>query len=179
MVSLNSEKTIRRGHSAIFGLLLLIGIFQLSLTAWLTSRYSEKGEHRNKTERDRVHFALFGSIWTVLGALFYMVLFFHSATGSILTSVASHLGYLALTWIIWTAGAGATTQLVGGGLKCKAQQWFAHCNQMNALMGFSWSLWILTTVLLIFVLARGITLARRGDGWRASLISGSTSTVTV
>lgn len=43
------------------------------------------------TERDRVRYTLFASIWTVVFSFLYLVLFMHSATGSVLTSVASHL----------------------------------------------------------------------------------------
>ena len=50
-------------------------LLQLAISAWLTARY---GSHRNflsTTERDRVHFLLFCSIWTtVLSPIFPVLL---------------------------------------------------------------------------------------------------------
>jgi hypothetical protein len=74
----------------------------------------------------------------------------------------------------------------------RTQTTFVHCNQLNALEGFAWSEWcvklqnscstlerscsfaltlrILVTITLIIVLARGISVARRGDGYRGGLV---------
>jgi len=123
------------------------------------------------------------------------------------------MGSLTFTWIMWTAGAAAVTQMIGGGLNCKyvpdspsifppthrmltqplsyrTQDIFVYCDQLNALEGFAWVEWyvqhddqnrlsnsdtrinrILVTFLLIVVLIRGITAARRGDGYRGGLVS--------
>lgn len=49
-----------------------------------------------------------------------MALFLHNAAdGSVMTSVGSHLGFLVLTWIFWTAGAAAITASLGGGHNCR------------------------------------------------------------
>lgn len=91
----------------IFGLLIIFGIIQvcsicsrslfgadsnqLALSAWLTSRYNMNHDYLNISERDRVRYVLFCSIWTVVFSFFFFILFIHSATGSVLTSVAAHL----------------------------------------------------------------------------------------
>lgn len=53
----------------------------------------------------------------------YMLLFFQSADGSVLTSIASHAGFLLLTWIFWTAGAASITAALGGGHNCSYVLW--------------------------------------------------------
>jgi len=163
---------IRRGHPITFGLLVFFGIIELAISGWLTAKFEAHHNERNATERDRTHFVLFVSCWTVFFSLFYMVLFLHSAsTGSVLTSVASHAIFLLLSWIGWVAAAAAVTQLIGGGLNCSKQDTFVYCNQLNAMEGFAWIEAILVTFALIFVLIRGISAARRGDGYRGQLVT--------
>ncbi|KAK7464230.1 hypothetical protein VKT23_006396 [Stygiomarasmius scandens] len=163
------DSHLRRGHPITFGLMIVFGIIELALSAWLTSRFNARHDYSSLTERDRVRFVLFASCWTVVLGLFYGILFWHSSTGSVLTSVASHLVFLILSWIIWTAAAASVTEMLGGGLNCGNQNIFNYCGQLNALEAFAWLEWILITFALIVVLFRGIKAARRGDGYRGSL----------
>lgn len=48
---------------------------------------------------------------------------------------------LGLTWLLWTASAAAVTEMLGGGLNCKFQDFFVYCNQLNALEAFAWIEW--------------------------------------
>ncbi|KII94213.1 hypothetical protein PLICRDRAFT_132735 [Plicaturopsis crispa FD-325 SS-3] len=165
---------VRRGHPIVFGLLVFFSIIELAISAWLTSRFNAHHNYQSLTERDRVRLLLFDSCWTIFFGLFYGVLFTHSPNGSALTSVASHGVFLIITWILWTAGAAAITENLGGGLNCKqnnAEGLFVYCGQLNALEGFAWVIWILITFALIVVLFRGISSARRGDGFRGHLIA--------
>ncbi|KAF5385107.1 hypothetical protein D9615_000958 [Tricholomella constricta] len=161
---------IRRGHPILFGLLLVFSIIEMSISAWLTSRFNAHHNYRNTSERDRVRYALFASIWTIIGSSLFLILFIHSATGSIMTSVAAHLIFLILTWIIWIAAAASISAMVGGGLNCPTQTIFVYCGQLNALQAFAWIIWILVTFMLIVVIFRGISAARRGDGYRGGLV---------
>ncbi|KAJ7684383.1 hypothetical protein DFH06DRAFT_1027258 [Mycena polygramma] len=161
---------VRRGHPITFGLIILFGLIELALSAWLTSRFNMLHNERSLSERDRVRFALFTSIWTVVFSGLMLVLFWHSSDGSILTSVLAHLVFLGFTWIMWTAAAAAVTEMLGGGLNCKLQDSYVYCNQLNALEGFAWLEWLLVTFAIIVVLVRGIAAARRGDGYRGSLV---------
>ncbi|KAF7436133.1 hypothetical protein PC9H_002959 [Pleurotus ostreatus] len=161
---------IRRGHPIVFGMLIFFGIIELAISAWLTSRFNARHDYFSLTERDRVRYTLFASIWTVVFSFLYLVLFMHSATGSVLTSVASHLIFLALTWVIWTAAAAAVTEMLGGGLNC-SNTTANYCGQLNALEGFAWVEWVLVTLAIVVVLARGISAARRGDGYRGPLVA--------
>ncbi|KAF7324451.1 Aldehyde dehydrogenase [Mycena sanguinolenta] len=161
---------VRRGHPITFGLLIFFGIIELALSAWLTSKFNMLHNERNTTERDRVRFTLFTSTWTLLFSGLLLVLFWHSADGSILTSVLSHLVILSFTWIMWTAVVSAVTVMLGGGLNCNHEDAYVYCNQLNALEGFAWVEWVLVTFALIIVLIRGVSAARRGDGYRGSLV---------
>ncbi|KAJ7494365.1 hypothetical protein B0H11DRAFT_2156159 [Mycena galericulata] len=160
---------VRRGHPITFGLIILFGIIELALSAWLTSKFNMLHNERTLTERDRVRFTLFTSTWTVIFSTLMLVLFWHSSDGSVLTSVLSHLIFLGFSWLLWTASAAAVTEMLGGGLNCKTQDAYVYCNQLNALEGFAWVEWLLVTFAIIVVLIRGIAAARRGDGYRGSL----------
>ncbi|KAJ8082155.1 hypothetical protein PM082_008002 [Marasmius tenuissimus] len=164
------ENYIRRGHPIIFGLLILFGIVELAISAWLTARFDKRHDYLDGTERDRVRYILFASTWTVALSALLSLVFWHSPTGSMLTSALAHLIFLGLTWIIWTAGAAAVTAMLGGGLNCNTQTAFNYCGQLNALEAFAWIEWLLTTIALIVILIRAISVARRGDGYRGSLV---------
>ncbi|KAF5340482.1 hypothetical protein D9758_014552 [Tetrapyrgos nigripes] len=163
------ETHVRRGHPITFGLLVIFGIVELAISAWLVSRFHARHDFSSLTERDRVAFTLFASCWTVVLGFFYGILFWHSAAGSILTSVASHMIFLFLTWVFWTAAAASITVELGGGLDCNTQRIFNYCDQLNALEAFAWIEWALTTFAFFFVLIRGVQAARRGDGYRGAL----------
>ncbi|KAJ7463787.1 hypothetical protein FB451DRAFT_460575 [Mycena latifolia] len=167
---MSMDTHVRRGHPITFGLIIFFGIIELSLAAWLTSQFNKHMHEHTLAERDRVHFTLFASTWTIVFSALFLILFMHSANGSILTSVLAHLVFLGLTWIIWTAAAAAITQMLGGGLNCKTQDIFAYCNQLNALEAFAWIEWLLVTFAILVVIVRGIAATRRGDGYRGGLV---------
>ncbi|KAJ7778807.1 hypothetical protein DFH07DRAFT_796059 [Mycena maculata] len=161
---------VRRGHPITFGLIILFGIIELALAAWLTAKFNTLHNERSLTERDRVRFTLFTSTWTVFFSSLIVVLFWHSPDGSVLTSVLSHIVFLGFSWLMWTASAAAVTEMLGGGLNCKTQDVYVYCNQLNALEGFAWLEWLLVTFAIVVVLVRGISAARRGDGYGGSLV---------
>jgi hypothetical protein len=62
---------------------------QLAISAWLTSRYASHRNFLSTTERDRVHFLLFCSIWTtVLSPIFPVLLIQDLAL--LATGIAAH-----------------------------------------------------------------------------------------
>ncbi|KAF7353846.1 Aldehyde dehydrogenase [Mycena venus] len=161
---------VRRGHPITFGLIILFGVIELALSAWLTSKFNMLHNQRSLSERDRVRFTLFTSTWTIFFSGLLLMLFWHSSDGSILTSVLAHLIILGFSWIMWTAVASSITEMLGGGLNCTRQDAYVYCNQLNALEAFAWIEWLLVTFAIIVVLSRGISAARRGDGYRGSLV---------
>jgi len=169
-MSLNA--TFRYGHPIIFTILILFSIVTLSDAAFLVSRFNSRHNFTNLGERDRVRFILFTSIWTLVTAPIYMVLFLVAPVGHPLTSVASHLIYLFITWALWMSAASAITATLGGGrgLDCGTQTLFVFCGQLNALEAFSWMIWIILTIAIFLVVLRGILAAKRGEGYGGSLI---------
>ncbi|KAH7911581.1 hypothetical protein BJ138DRAFT_1006300 [Hygrophoropsis aurantiaca] len=160
---------MRRGHPIVFSLIIFFSIIELAISAWLTSRFNSHRNYFSSAEQDRTRFLLFTSLWTIVGSALYMVFFFVSPS-SVITSVASHIFFLVLTWIFWTAGAASITAALGGGLNCRTQVVFVYCGQLNALEGFAWVVWILVTLAILVVIVRGIQAARRGDGMRGPLV---------
>jgi len=169
---MTSDTAIRRGHTITFTIILLFSIVELSIAGWLVSRYNAHRNYRNLANRDRVRYTLFASAWTVVGSIFFLVLFLHSATGSIMTSIASHLVFLVLTWIIWLAAAVSITAMLSGGLDCPTQDKFVYCGQLNTLEAFAWMIFIIVTFMLGVTVIRGVTASRRGDGYRGGLVAG-------
>ncbi|KAF8604015.1 hypothetical protein BDV93DRAFT_537892 [Ceratobasidium sp. AG-I] len=162
---------IRRGHPITFGLLVFFGIIEGAIATWLTARFKQHHNYLNISVRDRTHLILFTSWWTVLLSAIFLGLFMHSATGSVATSVLAHLVFLGITWVLWTAGAASITASLGGGINCsKTSDQITYCNQLNALEGFAWVEWVLTTFALFVVLICAVRSSRRGDGTRGALV---------
>jgi len=160
---MNMDAAMRKGHPIMFGAIILFSIIEMCIAAWITAKYNANHNSPNSGLRARVRYILFVSIWTIVTCSIYLSLFITMA-GSMLTSVASHFVFLLVTWIFWLAAAAAFTESVGGSLNCSVQTKFVYCGQLNALEGFAWLIWVLLTFMLIFVLIRGIIVARRGDG---------------
>jgi len=166
------DNHVRRGHPILFGLIVFFSIIAASTATWLTAKFNQHHNWNSVTERDRVRYLVFVGWWTVLFGSFYTGLFLHSATGSVLTSVASHLIFLGLTWLFWTAGAAAITEVLGGGNNCSnLAHNIVYCTQLNALEAFSWIVWIFVTIALVVVIVTGVFASRRGDGLRGHLVS--------
>ncbi|KAG2141024.1 hypothetical protein DEU56DRAFT_911514 [Suillus clintonianus] len=161
---------MRRGHPIVFSMIIFFSIIELAISAWLTSQFNAHHNYFSLAERDRTRFLLFASIWTIVFSAAYMFFFF-SIPDNVLSSVASHVVFLCLTWIFWTAGAASITAALGGGLNCNTQSVFVYCGQLNALEGFAWVIWVLVTFAIFVVLIRAIRSARRGDGMRGPLIA--------
>jgi len=157
------DAALRKGHPIMFGAIVVFAIIEMCIAAWITAKYNSHHNFPNSGLRARVRYILFTSIWTVALGSVYLGIFLAMA-GSFISSVASHFVFLSVTWIFWLAAAAALTQSVGGALNCSIQTKFIYCGQLNALEGFAWLIWVLLTFMLIFVLIRGIIVARRGDG---------------
>lgn len=153
----------------MFGAIVVFSIIEMCISAWITAKYNANHNFPNSGVRARVRYILFVSIWTILFGSGFLVVFL-VATTSALASVASHFFFLTVTWILWLAAAAAITQTLGGALNCHTQSFFVYCGQLSALEGFAWLIWVLLTFMLLFVLIRGITSAKRGDGYAGALV---------
>ncbi|KAG1791087.1 uncharacterized protein HD556DRAFT_663806 [Suillus plorans] len=138
----------------VSSLIIFCSIIVLSISAWLTSRFTAYHNYFSLAERDRTRFLLFTSAWTIVFSSLYMILSF-CLPGSVLGSV------LFLTWLFWTAGATSMTTALSGELDRKTQGNFVYPVQLNALEGFAWVTEALVTFALLAALIRSILAARR------------------
>jgi len=165
------DNHLRRGHPIVFGLIILFGLIEVAISAWLIAEFNEHHNNTGAAEQTQVRFILFTSAWTVIFSAQTAFLFWVSSPKlELLTGMLAHGIFLFLSWIFWVAGAAAFTQKFGGGLNCKTQDTFVYCNQLNALEGFAWVEALLFTFALVVVLSRGIISSRRGDGIHAQLV---------
>ncbi|WWD18365.1 hypothetical protein CI109_102815 [Kwoniella shandongensis] len=158
---------IKRGHPIFFGLLTLFALIEGAVTSWLVSRYNDHDTYPSNSYRDRIKFLVFVSWWTFVFSAGYIVAFF-LAYDSFISSIASHLGWVALTWIFWLAGASSFTAANGGGHACNNSS-ITYCNQLEATEAFAWIEWILITLMFISMLWIAGQALRRGDRLSGSL----------
>ncbi|PPQ71298.1 hypothetical protein CVT26_011948 [Gymnopilus dilepis] len=160
----------RRSHigwsypsKSLMSLILAFSAVELGLSAWLTARYNTHHTFTSHSEKLRVRYILFASIWTFLIGSVYFWLFLLAVAG-LFTSIASHTFFLFLTWVIWILAAAFITSTLGGDINCSNNVIFAYCEHLHALMGFAWTIVALLTVLLLLVVMRGRKRSR-GDGY--------------
>ena len=151
----------------------------MCISAWLTARYNSRHDYPFGSVRARVRYILFCSIWTIVMGIIFLVFFFVSSLGSVMTSVAAHfilyvshihpqpasltrksLDSLIITFILWVAAAAAITEALGGGLSCSHQNYFTYCGQLNAVEGFAWLIWCVPPVTISSRLSQALTRIR-------------------
>jgi len=136
---------------------------QLAISAWLTARYGSN--YPFTTERDRVHFLLFCSIWTtLLSPIFPTLLLLQLA--EVLTSIAAHAVFLFLSWVFWLSGAAAITASLDEVSTCRL---FIFCSHLSALEAFAWMETIVLTVGFTFIIVIALRAVRRGQGYNGPL----------
>ncbi|KAI0066595.1 hypothetical protein BV25DRAFT_1912653 [Artomyces pyxidatus] len=165
---MTADSHVRRGHPITLALVILIAIIELCISAWLTARYNQHHNFLSTSERDRVRFLLFCSVWTILLSPLFLTSFLTSP-GSILSSVAAHGIFLFMTWVFWLSGAAALSESLGGRLNCSHH--FVYCGQLNALEAFAWIEWVILTFAFVVVVLMGSRAMRRGDGYRGPLVA--------
>ncbi|KAK8858478.1 hypothetical protein IAR55_002705 [Kwoniella newhampshirensis] len=152
---------IQRGHPIFFGLLTLFALIEGCVTSWLVSRYNDHDTYPSHSYRDRLKFLVFVSWWTFVFSAGYIAAFL-LAYESFFSTIASHLGWIALTWILWLAGAASFTAANGGGHSCSNSS-LIYCNQLEATEAFAWIEWILITLMFGATAAIAFMSVRRGD----------------
>ncbi|KAG2067322.1 hypothetical protein BDR04DRAFT_1027960 [Suillus decipiens] len=155
--------------SVVFSLILFFGIIELVISAWLTSQFNAHHNYFSLAGRDCARFLLFTSTWTIVFSSYRMFFFF--PPDSVFGSMASHIFFLCLTWIFWTAGAASITATLSGQLNRNAQSLFVYCGQLIALDAFAWVILVLVTFAVFVVHTRSNLAAGRGDGVSESQIA--------
>jgi len=160
---LMTDSALRRGYFIFFVVLVVFAIIVLSISAWLTAQYASN--YPFTTERDRVHFLLFCSVWTtVLSPIFPTLLLLEFA--EVLTSIAAHVVFLFLSWVFWLSGAAAFTASIDTAPTCHI---FLFCSHTSALEAFAWMEWIVLTVGFTCIIIFALRAVQRGQGFTAPL----------
>jgi len=157
--------TLRRGYFTFFVVIVVFAIIVLAISAWLTERYGSN--YPFTTERDRVHFLLFCSVWTiVLSPIFPTLLLLGVA--EILTGIAAHAIFLFLSWVFWLSGAAAITASLDNVPTCR---FFLFCSHLSALEAFAWIEWIVLTFGFGCIIVIALRATHRGQGFSGPLFS--------
>jgi len=169
MVSVSNDKLVKVGHPVLYGFLAIWTFVELVLAAYLVGHYNSNG-YPNTSTQNQTRFLLFAGLLGFLLSVAYAVMF-RVASGSFLSSIASHVGSVALLWIFFLAGAAALTNNLGGRIDC-GQADFATCTTLNALEGMSWVVFVWLSIILVLLAIIGIRSARSGNGFGGSLVQG-------
>jgi len=129
-------------------LLIVFGIIELSISAFLTSMYNKHHNYLHVDVRDCVRYLLFASIWTVIFSAVDLGLYIHSGPGADFgQSLTLFVHFIVLTcsfWIFWLVGALAITVALDGGHDCTTiGHELPYCNLLNVLEGFAWVEWVI------------------------------------
>jgi len=162
------DSVLRRGYFIFFVVIVVIAIIELAISAWLTARYASRHDFLSTTERDRVHFLLFCSIWTTVLSPIFPILSTQELAPFV-TGIAAHVIFLFLSWVFWLSGAAAITASLGGGLDCNFH--FIFCGQLNALEAFAWLEWVVLTVGFIYILVIAVRAKQRGEGYNEPVLA--------
>ena len=111
-----------------------------------------------------MRFFLFVGWWTVIFSAIYLGLFL-TGVGGVFTSIAGHGIWLLLTWLFWTAAAGALSNAVG----TSCSPGYYYCNSLRALQAFGWIGWIIISLMLVIVAVIGGGAFRGGRGVKGGL----------
>jgi len=162
------ETVLRRSYFAFFVVVVIIAIIELSISAWLTARYNDHHNFLSTSERDRVRFLLFCSVWsTFLSPILPVLVLLEWA--QFMAGLAAHVIFIFLSWVFWLSGAAAITESLGGGLNC--DHGFIYCGQLNALEAFAWIEWVVLTVGIVYVFVIAVRANQRGEGYNGPVLA--------
>ncbi|OAV95342.1 hypothetical protein PTTG_03609 [Puccinia triticina 1-1 BBBD Race 1] len=141
----------------LFSLALLFSVIQFIITAVLVHDYDDHG-YPSGSHRDRLRFLLFTSCWSLLFLPIYLFANLR-LLGHVLSSVASNLGFIALTWLFWLCAAASWTDVLGGTVQCGdlflnnqvIDISVPYCGASRAVQAFAWMLWLLFSAALIYI----------------------------
>lgn len=106
-------------HSNTLGTFVLLAILSAvtaAISTWLAVEYHKHHNYLNGSVRDRTRLICFTAWLTLVLSIIYAVAF--RVTSSVIVGVGSHMIWLVLLWIFWTASAASITAALGGGIDC-------------------------------------------------------------
>jgi len=153
-VNRNSGMVLQRIVPLFYVFLILIGLIEVSISAWLLAQYHHIGSFPNVGARDGVRLVVFSTCWTMLFSTIYSFLFVHPTLSEHpLSSLGSQALWSLLTWCFWVASSATLNRalpLITLHASCAGS---VYCGQLQAIFAFA----------VIYVLS--FTLAMLVIGW--------------
>ncbi|SCV68954.1 BQ2448_1974 [Microbotryum intermedium] len=161
-----SERTVKLVHAPLLGLITLIGIVSLAMSASLVAHYNSRG-YPNVSYRDRIRIILAGSIWSLFVTIL-LVVGVSVKPDNVLFGIFAHIIGLAIAFILLLIGVSSLTALTDK-ISCSGVENFSRCKVVKGLVGVTWTQTLLLFIALVFVFALGVK-ARSGAGMRRSTL---------
>ncbi|KAF9526436.1 hypothetical protein CPB83DRAFT_857805 [Crepidotus variabilis] len=158
-----------RYHPLSFALMMLCGLLELGMTAWLISSGNETHRWTSQRYHSLLILLCFNSSWTTLFSTIYMLAYVDGAS-HFLANIASSVAWLVITTVLWGAGAGIMHNTRVGG-NCPNQPTLSQCRQTLTVEAVGWAefgLCALTMLLTVMwmVLDRTVKKERKEDKQR-------------
>ncbi|CAK5280940.1 unnamed protein product [Mycena citricolor] len=146
-----TDAHLRRGHPVTFGLIILISLIELILSAFVVNRFNKHRNEVNSSEKHRTRYTLFASIWTFLLSTLLLWHFQRSQSRGMpsndpAVAPAGGAGYGGKE-----VGAGPGTGRRGGNGGILSSL-FAHL----AFLAITWCIWFAAAVVLTHMLGGGV-----------------------
>ncbi|KAJ7630968.1 hypothetical protein FB45DRAFT_979159 [Roridomyces roridus] len=147
-------------HPFLFTMMLLTGIAELGLTAFLVNAGNAAGKWPSPRYHSLLLVMLFNAAWTVLFAFSYLLWLVDGAK-HVLANVASSIFWLCVTAAMWGVSAGIFHFTRTGGI-CPTSPPISRCRQSLTVECLAWSeLGVTALALLCTCLWAGTDAARR------------------
>lgn len=172
---MSTEHAVRKAHPIAFGFVILFSFIEFLITTILISNYNSNDSYFSDSLRDRLKFLLFTSIWSLIFTSIYLFGIFKLPT-NFLFSLASHAGFLFITWIFWLSGAAALSDTLSG-LSCgdmfltnaRINVGIPYCHSLRAVQAFAWIEWITLSFVLAYIALIGSKAVKTGAGLKSPM----------
>ncbi|KAJ7706149.1 hypothetical protein B0H17DRAFT_613172 [Mycena rosella] len=143
--------------------MLLAGVAELGLTAFLVNAGNTHGTWPSPRYHALLLFILFNATWTVVFTVAYMLWLVDGAK-HILANIASSIFWLSVTVVLWGVSAGVFHHTRTGG-NCPTSASISRCRQSLTVEALAWTeLGVAALALLFTCVWAGRGEGRRGPG---------------
>jgi len=160
---------VRRGHPTLLTLILLCALVEAIVTTWLVHEQNKHHNYVSTAAKHRTRYLVFVSWWTVVLTSLYLITYLVRAAITSVSTIGSHMTFLFITWVLWTAGAASITAAFGGGVKCHSFIGVSYCREQDVMIAFAWAVWGLLTLDLFLTFLRAGSALGRGGNFRGPM----------
>ncbi|EGF97909.1 uncharacterized protein MELLADRAFT_113979 [Melampsora larici-populina 98AG31] len=172
---MSTDNAVKKAHPIAFSFIILFSFIEFLITTILISNYNSDNSYYSDSLRDRLKFLLFTSIWSLVFTSIYLFGIFKLPT-NFLFSLASHAGFLFITWIFWLSGAAALSDTLSG-LSCgdlflsdvRINVGIRYCHSLKAVQAFAWIEWITLSFVLAYIALIASRAVKAGTGLKSPM----------